>query len=131
MLGLIGTTVVPYNLFLDSGIARGQKLAEARLGLGVAIVFGGLISMAVMLVGSAVAGQFSYAEVGTVLSSEIGSWVRGQWQVGQWAHRAGGGGGRGARCSGRVAGTGRDHLTPLYSGVRSRSRPLSDRSHRP
>ncbi len=51
VLGLIGTTVVPYNLFLGSGIARGQKLGEARLGLGVAIVFGGLIAMAVMLVG--------------------------------------------------------------------------------
>jgi NRAMP (natural resistance-associated macrophage protein)-like metal ion transporter len=30
VMGLIGTTVVPYNLFLGSGIARGQKLGELR-----------------------------------------------------------------------------------------------------
>ena len=41
VLGLVGTTVVPYNLFLGSGIARGPRLGEARFGLAVAIVLGG------------------------------------------------------------------------------------------
>ncbi len=85
VLGLIGTTVVPYNLFLGSGIARGQKLGEARFGLAVAIVFGGLISMAVMLVGSAVVGEFSYPEVGSVLSSELGGWAAGLFAFGLFA----------------------------------------------
>ena len=41
VLGLIGTTVVPYNLFLGSGISGGQTLREMRSGLAVAIVLGG------------------------------------------------------------------------------------------
>ncbi|MCB1033093.1 MAG: divalent metal cation transporter, partial [Acidobacteria bacterium] len=43
-LGLVGTTVVPYNLFLGSGLARGQGLGETRFGLAVAVGLGGLIS---------------------------------------------------------------------------------------
>ncbi len=31
-LGLVGTTVVPYNLFLGSGLASGGRLAETRFG---------------------------------------------------------------------------------------------------
>ncbi len=85
VLGLVGTTVVPYNLFLGSGIARGQTLAEARLGLGAAIVLGGVISMAVVLVGSAVAGDFSYAAVGAVLSSQLGGWAADLFAFGLFA----------------------------------------------
>ena len=85
VLGLVGTTVVPYNLFLGSGIARGQQLGEARLGLGVAIVLGGVISMAVVLVGSAVAGEFSYPQVAAVLSSQLGGWTAGLFSFGLFA----------------------------------------------
>ena len=85
VLGLIGTTVVPYNLFLGSGIARGQKLGEARLGLALAIVFGGVISMAVVLAGSAVAGDFSYAELGAVLASQLGGWAADLFAFGLFA----------------------------------------------
>lgn len=53
ILGLIGTTVVPYDLFLGSGVLeKTQRLNEMRFGLGVAIVFGGLISMAILVVGT-------------------------------------------------------------------------------
>ncbi|MEM7582924.1 MAG: divalent metal cation transporter [Acidobacteriota bacterium] len=85
ILGLVGTTVVPYNLFLGSGIARGQGLAEARFGLAVAIIVGGLISMAVVGVGTAVAGPFSYPEVGRVLSSQLGGWAAGLFALGLFA----------------------------------------------
>ncbi len=85
VLGLIGTTVVPYNLFLGSGIARGQSLGEARLGLGVAIVLGGLISIAVVLVGGALDGPFSYAELGAVLAAELGAWAAGLFAIGLFA----------------------------------------------
>jgi Mn2+/Fe2+ NRAMP family transporter len=62
ILGLIGTTVVPYNLFLGSGMAgERQTLKEMRFGLSVAVLLGGLISMAVLVVGTAVEGPFSYA----------------------------------------------------------------------
>jgi len=55
ILGIIGTTVVPYDLFLGSSIAdKKQTLKDARFGLSVAIILGGLISMSIMTVGSAI-----------------------------------------------------------------------------
>ncbi|MCP4663241.1 MAG: divalent metal cation transporter [bacterium] len=75
VLGLIGTTVVPYNLFLGSGIVRGHRLGEVRFGLAVAIGIGGLISMGVLVVGSAVAGTFSYQAVAATLSDRLGGWA--------------------------------------------------------
>ncbi len=85
VLGLVGTTVVPYNLFLGSGIARGQKLGEARFGLAVAIILGGLISMAVVLVGGALDGEFSYPRIGEVLSSQLGAWANRLFAFGLFA----------------------------------------------
>lgn len=90
VLGLIGTTVVPYNLFLGSGLARdlrgaedesdpaahAARLATLRFGVAVAVVLGGVISMAVLVVGAAVAGSFSYEALGTVLSDRLGGWAR-------------------------------------------------------
>jgi manganese transport protein len=60
VLALVGTTVVPYNLFLGSGLAQGRELAEVRFGLGVAILLGGVVSMGVLVVGAAVEGPFTF-----------------------------------------------------------------------
>ncbi len=46
VLGLVGTTVVPYNLFLGSALARNHQLGEMRWGLALAVGGGGLISLA-------------------------------------------------------------------------------------
>ena len=73
VLGLVGTTVVPYNLFLGSGLARDQDLATARLGLAVAIGVGGLVSMAVLVVGTAVDGVFSFQALADALNGRLGS----------------------------------------------------------
>lgn len=73
VLGLIGTTVVPYNLFLGSGIAAGQTLRELRLGITVAVVLGGAISMAILLVGAAVPGEFSFQAMGAMLEARLGA----------------------------------------------------------
>jgi len=55
ILGIIGTTVVPYDMFLGSGIVdKTQTISEARLGLSIAIILGGFISMAIMTVGSSI-----------------------------------------------------------------------------
>ncbi len=55
ILGIIGTTVVPYDLFLGSGIIdKSHTLKDARIGLSVAIILGGIITMAIMTVGSAI-----------------------------------------------------------------------------
>lgn len=84
-LGLVGTTVVPYNLFLGSGLARGQKLSEMRFGLGLAILLGGLISMAVLVVGTAVVGEFGFATLADVLRRRLGSWSRPLFAAGLFA----------------------------------------------
>jgi len=71
-LGLVGTTVVPYNLFLGSGLARGRPLSEARLGLAVAVPLGGLITMAVLVVGTAVQGEFGFDSLASALRAQLG-----------------------------------------------------------
>lgn len=72
VLGLIGTTVVPYNLFLGSGLAVGQELRELRFGITVAVVLGGIISMGILVVGAAVPGEFSYEGLSAALSARLG-----------------------------------------------------------
>lgn len=82
VLGLVGTTVVPYNVFLGSGIAAGQDLRDLRLGLAVAIGLGGVISMAVLVTGTAVDGAFSFAALAEVLSSRLGGWAARLFAIG-------------------------------------------------
>ena len=72
VLGLIGTTVVPYNLFLGSGLARGRRLGEMRLGLAISIGLGGLISMGVLVVGTAVSGELTFAKLAAALGTHLG-----------------------------------------------------------
>jgi manganese transport protein len=74
IMGLVGTTIVPYNLFLASGLGQGQSVAEMRLGLILAVCVGGIISMAILVTGSGVEGEFSYGAVGSALSRQMGSW---------------------------------------------------------
>ncbi|MCH8021477.1 divalent metal cation transporter [candidate division KSB1 bacterium] len=74
VLGLIGTTVVPYNLFLGSGLAKGQTLPELRFGLSVAILLGGLISMGILVVGAAIETTFSFEALAATLSGRLGPW---------------------------------------------------------
>lgn len=73
VLGLIGTTIVPYNLFLGSGISgHNQSVKEMRFGLAVAILLGGLFSMAVLIVGTAVTTEFSFESLSLALQEKIG-----------------------------------------------------------
>ncbi len=58
IVGLIGTTVVPYNLFLHaSSVAKKWKdkeaIGEVRFDLIIAIVLGGIISMAIIITSAA------------------------------------------------------------------------------
>jgi Mn2+/Fe2+ NRAMP family transporter len=74
VLGLVGTTVVPYNLFLGSGLAAGQDLREIRFGLTVAVLLGGVISMGVLAVGASVPGEFSFEALAAALTDRLGAW---------------------------------------------------------
>jgi Mn2+/Fe2+ NRAMP family transporter len=73
VLGLVGTTVVPYNLFLGSALARDSQLSEMRWGLGVAVIGGGVISLGVLVVGSALGGGLEYDRLAAVLGDRLGS----------------------------------------------------------
>ncbi len=75
--GLIGTTIVPYNLFFGSGITEGQTLPEMRLGIWVAVLLGGLISVALLVAGLLIEDDFSFRNMAGVMQQQIGSW--GAW----------------------------------------------------
>ena len=75
VLGLLGTTVVPYNLFLGSGIAAGEELEEMRFGLSVAVILGGMISLGILVVGTALSGELTFPALATVLAERLGGWA--------------------------------------------------------
>ena len=91
-LALIGTTMVPYNLFLHASSARerwrgADKLGEARADLGVAIVLGGVISMAILITGAAQFGETidSPVRMATMLEPVLGRWATTFFAVGFFA----------------------------------------------
>lgn len=58
LIGLIGTTVVPYNLFLHASIVQEKwksisALKTARLDLIISVILGGIVSMSVVVSSSA------------------------------------------------------------------------------
>ncbi len=72
VIGLIGTTIVPYNLFLASGVTKDQEISEMRWGITIAILFGGIISMAILLVGTQISGTFSFEAIALALNKYMG-----------------------------------------------------------
>ncbi len=79
ILALIGTTIVPYNLFLHAtaarrrwqGVAADRALAEARQESWLAISVGGLITLAVMAVAAVLLQAPSDQPILTLLMSRI------------------------------------------------------------
>lgn len=85
VLGLVGTTVVPYNLFLGSALARDSKLSEMRWGLAVAVIGGGIISLGVLVVGSALGGGLEYERLAAVLGDRLGRGAEASLAIGLFA----------------------------------------------
>ncbi len=85
VLGLVGTTVVPYNLFLGSALARECDLSEMRWGLAVAVIGGGVISLGVLVVGSALGGGLEYERLAAVLGDRLGRGAEASLAVGLFA----------------------------------------------
>ncbi len=62
-IALIGTTVVPYNLFLHAASVRGkfsadrEGLAASQLDTAISVTLGGLLSMAIVIMGAATAAM--------------------------------------------------------------------------
>lgn len=71
--GLIGTTIVPYNLFLASGISQGQSMLEMRWGISLAVLIGGVISVAILLAGTQVEGEFTFAALSNAVEQKLGA----------------------------------------------------------
>lgn len=85
IIGLIGTTVVPYNIFLGSGISKDQQLNEMRSGLIGAVLIGGVISVAVIIVGTNISGEFSFQALTQALQSKVGDWAGLLFGIGLFA----------------------------------------------
>ncbi|MBK9679801.1 MAG: divalent metal cation transporter [Saprospiraceae bacterium] len=73
IIALIGTTIVPYNLFLASGLKFDQSIFQMRLGLVLAIGLGGLISIAILLSSVSAPGTFSYHSMYEAIEHKAGT----------------------------------------------------------
>ncbi|MEJ2502475.1 MAG: Nramp family divalent metal transporter [Gemmatimonadota bacterium] len=91
--GLVGTTVVPYNLFLHASAVRErwsgpEDLPAARFDLGVSIVVGALVSMAIVATSATMAGPGgptgidSAADMAVQLEPLLGPAARGFFAAG-------------------------------------------------
>lgn len=83
IVGLIGTTVVPYNLFLHASLAREKwhdpaDLPHARRDTVIAVTLGGLVSMAIIISAAAAnaTGINSAADLAVSLEPLFGSSAR-------------------------------------------------------
>ena len=85
IIALIGTTIVPYNLFLHAAASKERwhgalAVRNARRDTFIAISLGGVVSAAVMLVASAGEGASNAADLAQVLEPAFGQASR--WLVG-------------------------------------------------
>ncbi len=82
IIGLIGTTVVPYNLFLHASLVKEkwnseQDLAAVRKDIYISIILGGLVSMAIIIVATNTQGKIENAvDMARGLESSLGSFAK-------------------------------------------------------
>ena len=77
-MALIGTTVVPYNIFLASGIATSKSSRENNIGIIGAVLIGGAVTFAIMTAGTLISGEFSFQSLANIMAQNIGptgSWL--------------------------------------------------------
>ncbi|TXF90628.1 divalent metal cation transporter [Neolewinella aurantiaca] len=72
IIGLVGTTIVPYNFFLAAGLSKGQTLGEMRMGLAGSFLVGGIITISIILVGSVAVSFSSFADLARTLDASLG-----------------------------------------------------------
>tara|TARA_R110002012_G_scaffold322098_1_gene555452 strand:- start:19086 stop:20309 length:1224 start_codon:yes stop_codon:yes gene_type:complete len=83
LVALIGTTVVPYNLFLYASLAKSRwsgsdAIPWMRRDICISIILGGLVSMAILIVGAANSSSeiTSAIDVSKGLESVFGSFAK-------------------------------------------------------
>jgi manganese transport protein len=69
IIGLVGTTIVPYNFFLAAGLGRGESLGDMRRGLSLSFLVGALITGSIVLVGSGVTLFTGFADLARTLDA--------------------------------------------------------------
>ena len=95
VIGLIGTTVVPYNLFLHASSIQ-QKwtstddLKNVRIENAIAIILGGVISMCIVITSATAfakngAGVANAADMAAQLEPLLGSWAKYFMGIGLFA----------------------------------------------
>lgn len=72
-LGLVGTTIVPYNIFIGSAISKGHTIPLMRIGLTISVLIGGLITAWIMLAGTMVGNFSSFSELATLFQNKMGA----------------------------------------------------------
>ncbi len=92
VLGLVGTTVVPYNLFLHASIVQKKwsspaDLPAVKFDTATAILLGGLVSMAVLLCAIPLAGSTlnNAGDLARGLEPLLGSYARNFLGIGLFA----------------------------------------------
>jgi len=85
VIGLIGTTIVPYALFLGSGIAKGREVPEMRTGVIWSVAVGGVITLGILVSGTAVQGDFSFVNIASMLESTYGAFFSWAFALGLFA----------------------------------------------
>ncbi len=86
-LALLGTTIVPYNIFIGSAISKGHTIPLMRVGLSISVIIGGLITCWIMIAGSLTNGFSTFAELAANLQDKLG--VVGAWALGVGLFAAG------------------------------------------
>jgi manganese transport protein len=74
VIALVGTTIVPYNIFLGARLAKGQSVLQMRKGLIPAILIGGLISISILILGVQMKGEFSFSKFGLHIGNSFGGY---------------------------------------------------------
>lgn len=85
ILGLIGTTIVPYNLFLGSGISHGQSIKNMRFGLVVSVALGGIVSIAILITGTKIDAAISFQNLAMAMGDSLGNSAKVMLALGLFA----------------------------------------------
>ncbi|MBN8576883.1 MAG: divalent metal cation transporter [Cytophagales bacterium] len=86
-LALVGTTIVPYNIFIGSAISKGTTIPLMRIGLTISVLVGGLVTACILLAGAHAGGFTSFGLFAEKLQADLGVW--GNWVLGAGLFAAG------------------------------------------
>jgi len=85
VLGMVGTTIVPYNVYLGAGISKGQTIPLMRLGLAVSIAIGGVITAAILVASISIKNFNSFEEIANAMAAQVGPWAGSALGIGLFA----------------------------------------------